>query len=355
VKIFQIAEDKTHAENKLMGVPNAMKGTEYSSLKKSFEKANGDKKIPNAKLPGITILERLEGEVEVSEFTAPYLNEIPSKEEVDEASKNKMDSIGLAVHFTSSGAKLTQPVRVKLQMPATTEQFRERIQLLCSAFEFMKIRFPSSKIFATSSKEAWTDHLEYILGPKVKDRVIKDENGRVAKTPSWSLVLNYEQAIRAKACELMNEGNKSTNGKPMDVKEALVVARECPEVRQEEFIEKLNVQIGNGARSSFQAEKEAHEGRKSKKARRNIAAGATRGSAPVKPRDTPRKGPKASKGDGKGGKGTKGVKNKLAVKYEGKQICFAFNNGKCTGTCTREHVCQICFGKHSKDDCSSKA
>ncbi len=61
VKIFQAAEDRAQAENKIMGVPNAMKGTEYSSWKKSFEKANGNKKIPKAKLPGITLLERLEG------------------------------------------------------------------------------------------------------------------------------------------------------------------------------------------------------------------------------------------------------------------------------------------------------
>ena len=66
------------------------------------------------------------------------------------------------------------------------------------------------------------------------------------------------------------------------------------------------------------------------------------------------KGVKGSKGGGKGDDGTKAVKNKLAVKHEGKQICFAFNNGKCPGKCDREHVCQICFGKHAKNDCSSK-
>jgi hypothetical protein len=360
VRIYQAAEDKTHAENKLMGIPNAMKGTEYTSLKRSFEKANDSKKVANSKLPGVTILERLEGEIEVNEFTAPFLNELPSKEEVEEASKNKNDSLGLAVHFTSSGAKLTQPVRVKLQLPSSTEQFRHRIELLSTAFEFMKISRPASRILATSSKEVWADHIEYILGPRVHDYKIKDEGGRVVKVPSWTLVLNFEHAIRAKACELMNEGDKSTGGKPMDLKNALEVARDCLTVRQEEFIEKLNTQGNNGARSSNQGEQGSNADKSSKqdKAAEKARTRARNALKKEDARKVDRRGGgklgKGSKGDGKGGKGPKGVKNKLAVKHEGKQICFAFNNGKCTGNCTREHVCQICFGKHSKDDCSSK-
>jgi hypothetical protein len=33
---------------------------------------------------------------------------------------------------------------------------------------------------------------------------------------------------------------------------------------------------------------------------------------------------------------------------EGKAICFAYNNNgeRCVGACNREHVCQVCFGKH---------
>ena len=117
----------------------------------------------------------------------------------------------------------------------------------------------------------------------------------------------------------------------------------------------MNVQIGNGARSSNQGEHDSLETRRSKKDKaREKAASTAKTTAPEKPREKPRKGPKGGKGEGKGGGGPKGVKNKLAVKHEGKQICFAFNNGKCTGNYTREHVCQICFGKHAKNDCSSK-
>ena len=129
------------------------------------------------------------------------------------------------------------------------------------------------------------------------------------ETPSWSLVLGYEHAIRAKACELMNEGNKSTNGKPMDVKNAIEVARDCPDVRQEEFIEKLNVQGSSGARSSNQGDPGAFEARKPKKEKSRNEKRYTPDKK--EPRAKPRKDSKGGKGDGKGGKGPKGLKTSL--------------------------------------------
>jgi hypothetical protein len=349
VKIYQAAQDKAHAENKIMGVPSSMKVSEYTSMRMSFEKAHG--KVPDKRLPGVTLLERLEAETEDGEFTAPHLNEIPSKEEVADANKNKTDSLGLAVTFTSTGAKLMQPLRVKLSMPTNTEQLRDRIRLLASAMEFLKIRFPTSKIFASSDKEVWNDHLEYILGDKVMGREVKDTDGTVTKVPSWQLVLGYEYAIRNKACVLMNEGNKGSGNKPFDVASALMFARECPELRQEEFIEKLQLQSSRGASSSgLQAsgyenhsklrakatQKPFMEKRNNNKSRLNAKAKA-----------------KQVKGKGKG-KGNGLPKNNLATSHEGKQICFAFNNKGCKGPCDRAHVCQICFGKHPLSQCSAK-
>ncbi len=123
VKIYHTAQDKAHAENKIMGTPSSMKVSEYTSMIMSYERAHG--KITEARLPGVTFLERLEAETDDGEYIAPHLHEIPSKEEVAEASKNKTDSLGLAVTFTTTGAKSSQPVRVKLAMPTTTEQVRE--------------------------------------------------------------------------------------------------------------------------------------------------------------------------------------------------------------------------------------
>ncbi len=38
---------------------------------------------------------------------------------------------------------------------------------------------------------------------------------------------------------------------------------------------------------------------------------------------------------------------KLATKFEGKELCFGYNNkDSCKGGCGRSHLCQICFAAH---------
>ncbi len=70
VKIYQQAQDKAHAENKIMGIPSSMKVSDYTSMRLSYERAHG--KVTDARLPGVTLLERLEAEVEEGEFTSSF-------------------------------------------------------------------------------------------------------------------------------------------------------------------------------------------------------------------------------------------------------------------------------------------
>jgi hypothetical protein len=59
------------------------------------------------------------------------------------------------------------------------------------------------------------------------------------------------------------------------------------------------------------------------------------------------KGPNVFKGDGKG----KG-KNKLKSKFQGRDICYKYNNNDpdnvCDGSCQRLHICQVCLKKGCK-------
>ena len=41
-------------------------------------------------------------------------------------------------------------------------------------------------------------HTKYILGPNVKGMESKDLKGAVVKTPSWELILHYNQEILKK-------------------------------------------------------------------------------------------------------------------------------------------------------------
>ena len=80
------------------------------------------------------------------------------------------------------GVKLHQPVRVKLTPPSDSCGLRDRIRILWAAHEFVKNRHPLNAAMKTSNKELWGDHLDYILGDKVKGREISGLNGQVKKT-----------------------------------------------------------------------------------------------------------------------------------------------------------------------------
>ena len=59
--------------------------------------------------------------------------------------------------------------------------------------------------------------------------------------------MQYEQAVRDKAAELMNEGTTPA-GSRYDIATALKAARECPETRTWEFIQKFQLEPKSAAK-----------------------------------------------------------------------------------------------------------
>ena len=45
----------------------------------------------------------------------------------------------------------------------------------------------------------WKDHVDWVLGNKVAGREISGLDGKVKRSPSWQLVLHYEEKLREKA------------------------------------------------------------------------------------------------------------------------------------------------------------
>ena len=347
LKTFQAAEDKTRAENKMLGLPNKMKPAEYASVRQAYERSQGGR-LEDVRLPGAPIIEWLEREVEEGEFAAPRLSELPSRKEVLEASAGvgKQDTLGLAVTITSSGSRVNMPTKVKLAMPTNPEELRERIGLLAAGVEFFKIKQPEVKAFQKVSESMWTAHLNYVLGPKVRGKQVFDNDGNIVKTPAWSLILNYEQAIRAKAAVFMNEGDQDNDYQPMDMVAALKRARECQELRTEIFLERLHLQPsgreaqrkgkGSGASSSNEVSNQD----------RGKKGGGKKADAPKKVLSNDKSKVKNDvKGRGKPGKG-----RRLQTHHLKKPICFAYNNKKeeCKQgeNCPMVHVCQLCQGDH---------
>ena len=69
--------------------------------------------------------------------------------------------------------------------------------------------------------------------PQVTGEAGFDNDGNMTKAPAWGGILNYEQAIRARAAPLMNEGRPGNDHQPMAMEQALKMARECQALRTE--------------------------------------------------------------------------------------------------------------------------
>lgn len=141
-----------------------MKPSDYVATRVAYERIHG--KQETNKLPGPGIIDAMEAHLEEGWVKAPKLHELPSREETDKALEGKSDSNGFSMTWAASGVKVTQPVKVRLAPPRTTEEFRERIQLLCAAIGFLQIRHPTNAIWETSSDAVWTAHIEHFWGTK---------------------------------------------------------------------------------------------------------------------------------------------------------------------------------------------
>ena len=93
----------------------------------------------------------------------------------------------------------------------------------------------------SSSRDIGEEHIDFILGDKVKGRAMTGLDGTIKKTPSWQLIMHHEQKIREKAAKLINESHLS-GGERYNLATALKAARACRDTRDEEFEDKFRLQ-----------------------------------------------------------------------------------------------------------------
>jgi hypothetical protein len=118
-KSVTVAEDNDKAEKKVLGISRQLKPTDYMVLKQQFEKKAGKQK--DEALPGMTILERMDMDLEEGEFRALRLSELPSKKEINDTNTDKQDAQGVAITLTASGARIFQSAKIKVPPPRDPE------------------------------------------------------------------------------------------------------------------------------------------------------------------------------------------------------------------------------------------
>ena len=241
--------------------------------------------------------------------------------------------------------------RLERALPVDPEDLRRRVRTWGLAFCFARSRHPGRPALQDATPAAAGAYLDHLLGDRVAGFSV---SGSSARPPFW-LVLAYDTEIRKKAAKFMNDG--------LSFARALAMASKDPEVREQAFVTPLLLHVAASARSAPPPPpRGGWPG----------AASSTQQPPQKQQKVSSEKPGELGKGGGKGGKGKgknkdKGAnvpenkgdasKKKFALQRttaDGREICFKFQRGTCTGPCERVHVCNICLGNHSAKNCPKK-
>ena len=209
-----------------MGIKPTLRPGEYTTYKQQYEIAHGVKTADE--LPGASILEKLDKEIEDGEFKPFKLEEIVSKQEVEDAYDAKVEEQGIPTTTTLTGVLIRQQVKVKVGRPTNPEEFRKRFEILNAGIELSKLKIPNHPLLKDSDDKVWDAHVRYMLGNTVMGLKKTNDMGVVVKTPTWNLILNYNQQILNKVAVLMNEGLPKTCGRPLIPTPVLVIGKSSP-------------------------------------------------------------------------------------------------------------------------------
>jgi hypothetical protein len=316
----KLAEAEGDAEAR--GLPKEISSNDGQIMRLTFEMKYGD--LSEREVPGRSYLERKLDEVEKSDFRAESLTEVISKEEDEPGSINPV--------WAANGQLTAMKVSTKVNLPADTEGFRKRLALLGTAWCFVATHQAGRGILRGITPALFKEYTEYLLGDYVLGLTAHGRTGAVISTPSWSLVVAYEHAIRAKTMMLLRKGDIAFPA-------ALKTAWEDALTKERHFTTPLALEAVKFAPP--QPQWQGPPGNWDEPSHKKLKAIAD--------------GSVYAKGSGKGGGGGKGTKSKDAKKKkkaqgmqtpDGKKICFHFNkaSGCRLGTnCKFAHACGRCF------------
>ena len=159
-------------------------------------------------------------------------------------------------------------------------------------------------------------------------------SGTQAVNPSWTLLLNFEHRLRKEAYKRACRDNR-------DIATTLAEVRADAALKETYFVGPLALELASRGPSASAPPPPAKWARLE-----DHVPGADKGN---KGRD--------NKGRGRGGKGSLrlGFPSSKGFVFsntpDGRQICYAYNNGTCKGDCGRVHVCQLCLKPHPRKTC----
>jgi hypothetical protein len=279
--------------------------------------------LGDREVPGRSYLEKKLDEIERGELRAEQLTEVLSREDDDPDSLRAVWSAGGELKAVKVGAKVS--------LPADTEALRKRLALLGVAWIFLGNHQSNRGYLKGMTPQLFQEYASYLLGEYVLGMLAIDGGNAAVSSPSWSILIAYEHAVRVRAVLHVRKGMTFVAALRMAWEDPLVKERHFSTPLAMEFVKGKNSSLGQGSLTyppgvwdpQFTKPKPAD----------GVDKGKGKGKQSRKAKN------KAEKGTGKGGKN--GCRNKTP---EGKPVCFAFNNQGCTvNACKYMHVCGRCF------------
>jgi hypothetical protein len=298
-------------ESQFRRVPKDLGPGDFQAMRESFETRWWE--LEDKRVPGKSYMEKKLDEVEKNELKAELLSEVVSQEEDDPDSLKTVWSVGGELKAVKVGAKVS--------LPGNPEELRSRITLMGTAWIFVSSQQTHRPYLRDLNPRLFQEYLDYLLGEFVYGMCGRDGRGEPLASPSWSLVISYEHAVRSKAMSLVRKGSTFAD--------ALRAAWEDPLVKERFLNTPLALESVKRPFSSIGNDRQEQ---------RAPAKGKSKGK---------------NKGQGKG----KNKANTTDCKSEtpsGKKICFKYNNkgNTCSSkTCRFAHVCGRCFENHPMYEC----
>jgi hypothetical protein len=334
VACWEVAKDRFAARSKLTaeaestGLPRVRLKGDVKSLKRAYVDVHG--RLDDACVPAAAYLEKLLNGIEDAEFEAESLKEVLAKSEEEEAD--------LVPRFTPDGGIKMRTLKKVGKMPESTEEFRRKLEVMGHAWGIVALKHRNRAWLQTVHEKVFQQHANYVLGEHVAGLVSRNAAGAVIHSPPWALVLSYEQRIRAKAFQSMDEDDK-------DFALSFKEARSDIVVKERFFTTPLSQSLRPGHHNGVDPSKPAIDLRPNAASVGKTKSAIRREAMKNKIRDA---GAKAKgKGADRLARSPKGVEGSSKTP-DGQPICFARNSAagcRNGAACRYVHCCSKCFSK----------
>ena len=326
VTSWQVASEMTEkeiqsrAEARNLGIPRQVTFTDRNALVSAFERVHG--RLEDRDTPSADYLSQKVEEVEQGELLASQLDEIGSKDEAL--------TLSIQSSVDSSGRLRITRERKKSKLPNNSEELRAKLKLESNAFVMLGAKFRNRAWFQGLVPNDYSKFVDWLLGEKVYGLQVPKiaAEGTRPLNPPWSILLRFEHQVRKEAYKQAIRQNRS-------IHDTLPEAMANAELKEVHFVSPVALSFTNPEVDTKPSVPGAED------------------PAWV-PNKFAKKGKEKGKGKGKQGRFDKRYGFLHSTTPDGRQICYAFQEGKCKGGCGRVDVCQLCLKPHPLKDCKFK-